>query len=231
MIDVVYILGTGSQFHNHEIRFSLRSVEKHLKNVGKVWVIGEHHPVIQNVNFIPYPDRTIHSATNIMHKVTRACEEKEISENFLFFNDDHYLLTDFDAETFPYFYSGTIQEFLSKRDRDAYTKKVENTYQHLKDKGLPLKFFDVHTPIIYNKAKFLENVANSGIDWNNAPCVSKSVYANSMGIEGVKESDHKTDRPPINAKIFSTGTRVSAAVQRFLLEQFPVKCSYERRDF
>jgi len=231
MIDVVYVLGTGSRFKNHEIRFSLRSVEKHLQNVGNIWIVGEHHPQLTGVNFIPYPDKTKYPASNIMYKITRACEDQAISDNFLFVNDDHYLLQDFDAETFPYYYNGTIKEFIRMRGADQYTKQVGNTLKYLESKGLPTKFFDVHYPIIFNKFQFLDSVTPA-IDWHTSPCVVKSLYANSLKIEGIKECDFKTDKaPPKSAKVFSTGTRVTSAIQRFLLEQFPNKSRYELRDF
>lgn len=232
MIDVVYVLGKGSRFHNNEIRFSLRSIEKHLKNYRNIWVIGEKHPELINVNHVFYPDRTCVSDTNIMHKVTKACQIEDITEEFLFFNDDHYLLSDFDAVTFPYFYHRTIPEFLTIREPDSYHRRVKNTGEYLLSKGLPVKFFDVHTPIIFNKTKFLEHVT-SGPDWTLPNMyVMKSVYANSLGIEGIEMPDQKGDAPPPKgARIFSSSPRVKSAVQRFLLEQFPVKSRYERREF
>lgn len=230
VVDVVYVLGKGSRWHNHEIRFSLRSIEKHLQNYRNIWIVGEKHPHLTEINHISFPDKTTMPDTNIMYKVTRACEEKEISENFLFFNDDHYLLTNFDAATFPYYFDSTIKDFA--RPADAYTRRVKNTGKYLESKGLPDKFFDVHTPIIFNKAKFLEHVTN-GPDWAFPnQYVMKSIYGNALQIEGEQFKDNKSDAPPgLKVKIFSTSSRVKATVQRFLLEQFPGKCRYELRDF
>lgn len=231
MIDIVYVLGTGSRFHNHEIRFSLRSIEKNLSNYGKIWIIGEHHRMLENVYFVPFPDQTSMPNTNIMQKVTRACEHPDISENFLFFNDDHYLLKPFDAPTFPYFYNKSMEEYLKKRVNDSYRRIVARTFNYLKSKDLPTMFFDTHTPIIYNKSKFLEHVTN-GPDWTSPNTfVIKSIYANSLKIEGEMRPDRKKKVAPIDAEIYSTTPRVTAAVQRFLLEQFPTKCKFEKADF
>lgn len=231
MIDVVYVLGKGSRFHNNEIRFSLRSIEKHLSNYRKVWIIGEHHPQLDNVEFVPFPDKTSMSDTNIMYKVAHACQHPDITEDFLFFNDDHYLLTDFDAPTFPCYYSKSIEEYLRRRPQDGYRRRVKATYKYLLSKGLPTKFFDTHTPIIFNKAKFLEHVAG-GPDWSSPTSfVVKSIYANSLHIEGAKRPDWKKKKVPEGAEIFSTTPRVPAAVQRFLLEKFPTKSKYEKNDF
>ena len=37
-IDVVYVLGTGSKWHNNEIRFSLRALEKNLRDYRHIYV-------------------------------------------------------------------------------------------------------------------------------------------------------------------------------------------------
>lgn len=232
MIDIVYPLGNGSRFHNNEIRFSLRSIEKHLKNFRNVYVVGAHHPELQNVIFIPYPDHTTISDTNIMRKIARACEIPDLSENFLMVHDDHYLLSDFDAATFPYFYHRTILEFLKIREPDPYHHRVANTLEYLEAKGLPTKFFDIHTPILFNKTHFKDIVTN-GPDWTPPNMyVLKSIYANTLRIEGEVLPDQKGDEPPPpHAKIFSTSPRVKGTVQRFLLESFPLKSKYEKKDF
>src|SRR5690349_20419873 len=116
-IDVVYPLGKGSRWKNNEIKYSLRSVEKHLQNYGKVFVIGEKPNFLANVNHIPAEDKHPIPDSNIFEKLKTACETKEISDTFLFFNDDHYLLEDFDAEKFPYFYHGTMAEYIKKRGK------------------------------------------------------------------------------------------------------------------
>lgn len=231
MIDLVYPLGTASRFHDNEIRFSLRSIEKHLKNYGKIYVIGERHPHLDNVHFIPCPDKYPVPDNNIMDKMTKACNTPEISENFLMVHDDHYLLQDYDAPTFPYLFHRTMEEYLKTRAADGYARRVRNTLNYLKSKDLPIKFFDIHTPIIFNKVKFLEHVTN-GPDWTLPNSyIIKSLYANAMGIEGTDQSDNKTDQVPVKGKIFSTSSRIKSSVQRFLLEQFPVKCKFELRDF
>lgn len=232
-IDVVYPLGNGSRIHNNEIRFSLRSLEKHLKNFRNVYIIGESHPILENVIHIPFQDNTTISDTNIMRKMAAICMREDVSENFLMVHDDHYLLSDFDAPTFPYFYHREIIEFLKIRDPDSYHRRVSNTLEYLKSKDLPTKFFDIHTPIIFNKKKFLNVVVENGPDWTPPNMyVLKSVYANSLKLEGEVLPDQKSDQPPQpNTRIFSTSPRVKGTVQRFLLEAFPLKSKYEKRDF
>jgi len=226
MINVFYPLGTGSKLDNFELRMSLRSVEKYLSNYSNVWIVGEYPDWIQGVNYIPFPDMNGIPDFNIMKKTTRVFDEVE---RILFFNDDHYLLDNFDAETFPYFYSDTLDNYVKRRGLDAYGKRANNTLKHLKRQELPTKFFDIHTPIIYERGPFFENVVSLPWEPSKEGFVLKSAYANALKIEGTPERDHKTIAPPtVPAKVFSSNAHIRASVQRFLKEQFPKKSKYEK---
>lgn len=230
-MDIVYPLGTGSKHNNHELRFSLRSVEKHLSGFDKVWIIGECPDWLQNVNHIPYPDEPLRPFDyNIMKKVSRAIEESKLTEDFLFFNDDHFLNSSFVASEFPYYYSDTLDNYCAQRGNDGYGRRAKNTLKHLKEKGLPTKHFDVHSPIIYNKSLFLSSVVNA-VDWekDQTGFIIKSMYANTQNIEGVSDKDNKLNTlPGPNVKLFSTHPRVKSCIFRFLEEQFPKMSRYER---
>ena len=39
-MDVLYYIGVGSMRNNMELRLSLRAIEKHCKDLGKVYVVG-----------------------------------------------------------------------------------------------------------------------------------------------------------------------------------------------
>ena len=227
MTDLVYPLGTGSQLNDWEIRYSLRSVEKNLSGVGKVFIVGNLPPFLTNVIHLPAED--IHQVPdkNILHKLKIVCNHPDISENFLSLNDDHYLLGVFNAGTFPYHYHGTIDEYIARRGHDTYRLRVGESNKFLKQKGKPNKYFDIHYPILYNKKAFLEIFEQT--DPNNKwGYVIKSIYANMMDIEGVPATDAKHDKTPIKSvSVFSTSPRVSAATARFLQEQFPNKSKYE----
>lgn len=229
-MDLVYPLGTGSYANNHELRFSLRSVEKYLSGFGNVWIIGECPGWIQNVNHIPYPDEALKpSDYNIMKKITRAIEEKELSETFLFFNDDHFLNSPFTADQFPYYYSESLENYCAKRGLDGYGRRAKNTLKHLQANNLPTKHFDVHAPIIYNKSLFLQSVTNA-VDWNDRTgFIIKSMYANTLKIEGESANDNKVNTIPTgDLKLFSTMPRVKSCIFRYLQEQFPKQSMFEK---
>lgn len=224
MIDLLYPLGNGSRLKDFELRMSLRSMERHLKGFDKVWIVGQKPEWLQNVNFIPMKDDKNSPDYNIMAKIARACEEKELSETFGFFNDDHFLLHDFDIKTFPYYYEGTLEQYANRKD--AYGSRARNSLNHLKTKGLPTKNFDIHTPILYNKEQFLKNIVP--LEWINGYII-KSLYANILKIEGVEIKDNKINQPPNPGdSFFSTPPYMRASVTRFLSEMFPEKSRFEK---
>lgn len=225
----VYVLGTGSHYHNFELRMSLRSIEKNLSGIDQVYIIGEC-PEWANVNHIYYPDKLgVPSDYNIMKKITRACEEPGISDNFLFINDDHYIMKPFVAAEFPYFYEVSLEKYLARRAHDTYALRAKNTCKYLQSKNLPTKHFDIHYPIIYNKSLFLEHVTGA-VDWERKCYVIKSMYANTLKIEGTEAVDYKIGRslPPQDVKVFSSTPRFRHNVQRYLLENFKKPSRFEK---
>lgn len=230
MIDIVYPLGKGSHYKDDELRFSLRSVEKYLSGYDKVWIIGERPEWLQNINHIPFDDDiTKPPDYNIMRKISRAIEEPELTDDFLFLNDDHFLLHPFTANEFPYFYEKTLEVYLKERGSDTYGRRAKNTLEHLKANNLPTKHFDIHFPIIYNKSLFLQHVTNA-VDWNKNAYVIKSMYANSLLIEGVEGKDSKIGKElPSLEKVFSTTPRYRANIQRFFREQYPKASRFEKQ--
>lgn len=227
MIDVVYVLGRGSRWEDNELRYSLRSIEKHLKDFGKVWIVGEKPAWVTNVNHIPATDPYRVPDTNILYKLKIACNNAEISDTFLFMNDDHFLLHNFNTETFPFYYSGTLEQYTRKRGQDSYGRRCVNSMKWLKMKGYNTLYFDTHYPIRYQKKAFLEIFKDVEID-RGFGYVIKSIYANAMNFEDQEIMDCKFSSPPSIGQIcFSTYPNPSTEVRNYLLQTFPDKSKFE----
>ena len=79
MIDVLYIVGTGSHWNNYELRYSLRTLEKYGKNIGRVFVSGFNPVFLSNeVIFTSIPDIDIFSV-NHWYKVSETFKQTDIS--------------------------------------------------------------------------------------------------------------------------------------------------------
>jgi hypothetical protein len=222
MVTVVYTLGKGSHYNNAELKFSLRSVEKNLINVKNIVIVGED-PKFKNMEVIRAKDDNSYIPdNNIFKKLLLACTSDLVTDKFLFMNDDHFILDSFDAEEFPYLYSSTLDTYVKKsKSKGMYYNRVVATH-----KVCPYgKFYDVHTPILYEKAKFLE--LEKLYDYDTG-MVIKSLYGNTFNVGGEEITDCKRVDPPIYDKSFlSTFPRVTAAMFRYIEERFPERSKYE----
>jgi hypothetical protein len=48
--NLLYILGSGSKWQNNEIRYSIRSAEKYVGNLGRVFIVGEFPKFLSRKN-------------------------------------------------------------------------------------------------------------------------------------------------------------------------------------
>jgi|JI9StandDraft_1071089.scaffolds.fasta_scaffold00044_29 hypothetical protein len=238
MIDVMYPLGKGTVWEDNELKYSLRSIEKHLSNFRDIYIVGEKPNFLNDkVIHIPYEDTNRCKETNIYSKILHVCSTN-ISDQFLFFNDDHFLAHNYDAAAFPFYYKGDLVSVIQRIPQNLYTRSVILTAQLLQGLGLTTLNFDTHTPIIYDKYKFPEVMGR--YDWTNRfGFVVKSLYGNSLGIEGVREPDCKINYPIdtkeqlFNAikdrKVWSIGNKgISEGLKQGLEELYPTPSRWEK---
>lgn len=237
-IDIVYPLSEGlSHFRNEEIRYSLRSVEKYVKNYRNIYIIGDK-PRYLNEKIIHIPFRENPSfckERRIMEKFYFASGIPEISDNFLMFNDDYYFKKNFNAQKVNNYYKSKLEDSINNRKEGTYKTSLKNTYEALKKKGYQTYNYDIHYPLIYNKQKFREVMES--YDWDvRLGYVVKSLYANTLGVKGYLKRDYKLktehDKEKIlekieEADIFSTG-EITRTIIGILNEFYPEKSIFEK---
>lgn len=102
-MDVVYILGTGSLANDDEIRYSLRTLEKHMQDMGDVYVIGENPPFLKNYKHIRFEDKYTERWKNMYFKVKAMCNLKDVTDEFLLMNDDFFATSNFKGAELPFY--------------------------------------------------------------------------------------------------------------------------------
>lgn len=189
-IDLVYPLGSQSLHQNIELQYSLASVERYLKGYRNIYIVGDHPGFDGNFIHIPAADDGKNRQDNIRKKIELACQLPELSERFLFMNDDFFLLQECDVDM-PYYYDSNLAiAHKGKRKPGHYKQAIYNTLITLAEADLPLRYYDVHTPIIYDKALFPQVM--SRYNWGiRDGYVIKSLYANTLKIEGERLPDCK----------------------------------------
>lgn len=193
-LDVVYVLGTGSRWRDNEIRFSLRSLQKNLKNFRNVFIVGECPAFLQNVIHIPAKDifePGLNADGNIITKVLAACADERLSDNFLFINDDHLVIKPIDVANVPPLHKGDMTTFSEQYWKlNFWRGRLHRTMEVLLEKGYTTLHFDCHTPIIFNKHHFPEIIEQfdyrKGIGYT-----MKSLYGNVMYPDGPFLIDQK----------------------------------------
>ncbi len=200
MKDVVYILGTGSTWANNEIKYSLRSLARHLYIARHVYIVGElPRWGITEVRHIAFPDPHRNRERNIMEKIMQACLDERISDDFLFMNDDHFFLQNYQTNAFPFYHQGDIWPHYEKKNpNQRYARAMYNTFTLLKEHNLTTRHYDVHYPIMINKAQFIQVYKRWQNEWDwerfSDGFIVKSLYCNTVGVSGKQITDCKMNR-------------------------------------
>lgn len=233
LTDVVIPLGNRSTQKNTELKFALRSIDKHLSGAGKVFIVGYRPEWVTGVIHIPFTEdpRNRYRDRNIMLKMSEACKDTRVSDNFLMVHDDHFLLADYEATAFPYYHTGPMNEGCGQ-----YGETKQNT-KSLLSFTESFNNYDCHCPILFNKQLFMRSVALA--DWSKwyGYCL-KTLYCVMNGIEGEHMDDIKI-RMPLKADAimqqiagrnwFSVGDRCfqPSGMMEVLNELYPNKGKYE----
>lgn len=237
MTDIIIPLNNKSPFNNAELRYCLRGIEKYASGVRQVFIVGDCPNFLKNVVHIPFREKS-NKEFNIMSKIVEACKHEDVSDDFLFFNDDHFLLRPIDASAYPNYFDGNLIDWDNgKRMYDPYKESVHNTMNVLHRAELPSRHFDIHCPIIYNKDKFMLTMMH--YDWDvRSGYVIKSLYANTNKVAATPMKDLKISAGRHiyqiaelikDRHVFSIGDAgLNDDMRKLLDEIYPDKSKYEK---
>jgi|ERR1041384_1524423 hypothetical protein len=235
MADIVYVLKAREK--NEELRYSLRS----LANIphDNVWVVGGCPSWLQNVQHIP-TGRAEHKWASSTTNMKAAIECSDISDDFIYFNDDFYCLRP--LTEIPILHLGLVADVVKKhwQPGNTYLHGALTTKRLLESLGKkPVLSYDVHAPMIINKEKMQEalQVANWSPGTTGFPCFHKrTFYGNYWELGGEQIVDvkvtQKVKRPERevlwNGDFLSSGPACWDGVRRRLHSLFPDPSQYEK---
>lgn len=158
MMDVVYFLGPGSKHDDWELRYSLRALIKNFKDLGSVYIIGNHKPswLVPNKRLVLLSDKKNDSDpyksnkdANLINKLIRAALHPHLSDVFLSASDDTILLRETTAQEMRLYYNGDLAEKKWKATTThKWQKRRKLTFEMLKKRGHPTRDFDdAHIPL------------------------------------------------------------------------------------
>lgn len=230
-LDIVYFVKDGTK--NDELRYSLRSVCQNMP-FNRVWIFGGcPQNIVPDVRVrVDQTGKTKWDKVRNMYRLV--CENKEITNDFIMFNDDFFIMKPVDFLTPFYRYSLTeyitALESKNRNHPNEYTKLLRECRDELAKRNKSQLSYELHIPFIFNKGRLLSLLDN----FPNQHC-ARSMYGNIYGIGGVRASDVKIFSPKPefdykNTQFLSTDDsviNVNNDVWRWIQRQFPTKSKYE----
>lgn len=102
-MDVVYILGKGSEANNQEIVYSLRSLCINMLDLRNVYVVGDCPDFLTDIRHIACEDSHDKKWKNALEKTRIAATTDGITDEFLLMNDDFFALEPFMGAELPFY--------------------------------------------------------------------------------------------------------------------------------
>lgn len=154
---VLYVLGNGSKRGNMELRWSLRSVEKHAKN-AEIIVVGEPPEWLnpETVKAVRYEDRFGSKHENILDHILHAADDGLVEGEFLYSSDDHFFVKDVDFDDYPiWIRNGKLQKEADYNGRPIakYQRSIIDTRTILEEFGYTYLVFHGHYNTHMNTAE------------------------------------------------------------------------------
>ena len=222
-MDILYYIGSGSHHNNQELRYSLRALEAHCKDIDNVWIVGNKpHFLNNNVKYLWVEDKGA-GWQNAFYK-TMAAIEAGISENFLLMNDDFFMLRDFTAARYPRYYKGE----LPSEAKNKYQEVLVNTKHILQKFGKTTQHYGVHCPMRINASKY-KSLAKF-YQGEYGPVSARCLYGN-LFCKGTMVGDNKSSAlKNCASNCFSSKEWVGENVFAALQELFPKPSKWEKND-
>lgn len=132
-----------------ELLFALRSIDKYLTGWTNVVITGTP-PEWYRGESVYVKDCNGRKQFNIYSKILVACELKNVTEDFIMWNDDHFLLRPLGIEEIYNWYDGRLKDTAGKSHGVRYLETIKNTLKVIPD----TLNYDIHTPCVYNKNMF-----------------------------------------------------------------------------
>jgi hypothetical protein len=190
-IDILIPLGPGSKKDNVELRYALRSIERHVTGYRRIVVVGAIPAWLRETDRVlpvQWNEASGPKAYRIAAKVSRVFDTLDVTDRLAFWNDDFVTLRGYDIRTLPPYYTGV----LARAKTNGYRALLDRTGKALSAANLPQRNYDLHTPILYDRERFLGLTAWWERSRHCGGLVVKSVYGNHYYHEtGVVTSDSK----------------------------------------
>lgn len=191
-MDVVYVVKHDPENDSEELRYSLRS----LKNIphNRVFIVGELPSWVKDATHISVPQVGT-KAQNVTANLRAIAASPDISNDFIFMNDDMFFMKPIDE--LPMLNFGAMNDVITLYDErypegSDYITSMKLLYQFLCEQGItnPISY-ELHTPIVINKEK-----AGRILNSSHRLYQFRSYYGNIYKLGGKQVADVKVFLDP-----------------------------------
>lgn len=232
-LDVVYTVKNAP--HNEELRWSLRSL-RNLPGIGKVWIYGGLPNCVnpEAVNYVKVLQNQGNKWDNTALQLIKICENDNITENFIWFNDDFFVMQETDR--LEYYKDRTLSQRIldfNKRtpyvSRGKYAMRLRRAEWALNSKQKTTRNFELHIPMVFNREKLLKTIHNF-----RGQGAKRSLYGNCYIENPIQRDDIKiyelNQKPTKKEDFLSTtdATFRSGEVGKYIRSKFRKASPYEK---
>lgn len=230
-MDIVYLVKDCTE--NEELTYSLRS----LVNIphDRVFIVGGCPRNIDTSKVIHFPIlQTDTKYKNTTNNLKLICNQDNLSEDFILFNDDFFILKPIQIEELN-ICRGTVREVLkeykNKYGFNSYIEGMEQTSIFLNDLGIKdVLSYELHIPMVMNKTNVLKMFSLPFIKCLNV-LHKRTMYGNLF---------HKNSKPMKDVKVLDFNTKVEYdkflscsdsgwfIICKYIRNLFPDKSIYEK---
>jgi len=251
-MDLLYTLGSGSQWSNNEIRFSIRSAIKNLHGLRDIYIVGEKPTFLQyntqinghTIFHIPFPDvyGQKNADGNIIEKIVHASSIQALSDDFIFINDDNYFIKPITTQNVTPFHKGNMNHINPNTYNSVWGKRLGRTRLALSNQGITPLHFDHHAPFPMKKSAVAETYAQFPDYKTDIGLTVKSIYgsihyadAPVMDVEKrmFRETFSLSDIHKLTANslyLAHNDAGLTSAMKYFLFSLFPDPSPFELDD-
>ena len=225
--DIVYILKDAEG--TDELRYSLRSIEQNFPH-RFVWFVAGCPKGYKPDRFLKHVQIGATKWERIRFSMLEVIKQPELSDEFYLFNDDFYVMKPFEGEFINYVdrtLADRVNDFRLENNMNRYAYTLLAAHTELTSQGYSDMNFDVHMPMLFEKAKVEEAITKC-----SSPQM-RSIYGNVTGCEYIQHRDvkvHSTDDVPTDADFLSTSNKyfIYGQIGAYLRQTFDKRSKYER---
>ena len=245
MIPILIPLGIGSNSNNDELKILLRSIEKNVSGLDKIYIITTARPEWLNdsddIVIVSMRDKwTDNKDANLFDKIHATIKKFDI-DRFVFCADDNVFAQPIDLATIPVLHNHRDLEWFTKNVGGKWTRRVKDTLLWAKSRGVELPYnYECHAPQIFNGQKIINGMADVDYiarpltiytawrtvtdSWHNSTDQREYKNTYEIALYDDYKQDDLTSKPFIG---YSDSTFLNGLRER-LFKVFGEKSHYER---